>query len=416
MNDERTEQSSVAFDDVDIAIVGAGLVGLPLAIALSAQGWSVCVVEAAKPQLSSASESLVSASLPNSFSQSALKQRCTALNVGTQQWLVKNGLWDSLADDVCAIERVNVSHKGYFGATRLQASEYGLKALGYVINNQHYVQNLRNVCEKSAIAIRYDARVVSVQHDNDGVQLTMDGGTSINAKLLVAADGINSVVRESTGISTTQVNYEQAAVLGMVELTTPHNGVAYERFTQTGPLALLPRPGLYMNFVDCIEPCEQAELAAMSDEEYLVRLQTRFGYRLGKFKQVGPRFVMPLMRIESDAQTSQRTVLMGNAVRLLHPVGGQGYNLAMRDVDELVKRLDKKVINDPGDDSLLNDFTLARRADQKSIIRLTDMLARGFRGHASIPGHLRSSALLGLDIISPLRKQFASKTMGVTGL
>jgi 2-octaprenyl-6-methoxyphenol hydroxylase len=154
----------------------------------------------------------------------------------------------------------------------------------------------------------------------------------------------------------------------------------------------------------------------MTDDEYLARLQRRFGYRLGKFKQVGPRFVMPLMRIESDAQTSTRTVLMGNAVRLLHPVGGQGYNLAMRDVDELVKILNKASVSDPGAAGLLSEFALARCADQKSIVRLTDLLARGFRGQASIPGHLRSSALLGLDMITPLRKLFASKTMGVTGL
>ena len=171
-----------------------------------------------------------------------------------------------------------------------------------------------------------------------------------------------------------------------------------------------------MNFVDCIDPCEQSSIEQMTDDEYLARLQTRFGYRLGRFKQVGPRFVMPLMRIESDAQTSRRTVLMGNAVRLLHPVGGQGYNLAMRDVDELVKMLGKASVPDPGAAILLSEFALARCADQKSIVRLTDMLARGFRGHASIPGHLRSSALLGLDMIIPLRKLFASKTMGVKGL
>jgi 2-octaprenyl-6-methoxyphenol hydroxylase len=171
-----------------------------------------------------------------------------------------------------------------------------------------------------------------------------------------------------------------------------------------------------MNFVDCIEPSEQSAIEKMTDCDYLNRLQTRFGYRLGKFKQVGPRFVMPLMRIESDAQTSRRTALMGNAARLLHPVGGQGYNLSMRDVAELVRLLDKDVVPDPGADNLLSEFALARRADQQSIVRLTDMLARGFRGRAAIPGHLRSSALLGLDMITPLRKRFASKTMGVTGL
>jgi 2-octaprenyl-6-methoxyphenol hydroxylase len=416
MNSECEDKSSDHSNDVDIAIVGAGLVGLPLALGLSAQGWSVVLIEASKPLQSSASEGTIDASSRISIKESALRQRCTAMNVGTQQWLVRNGLWGCLAEDACTIERVNVSHKGYFGATRLQAAEFGLKALGYVVNNQNYVQHLRAACENSAIDLQFNARVVSVEHDEHSVTLNMGNGASQKARLLIAADGINSVVRESTGIATSQVDYEQSAVLGMVELATPHGGIAHERFTQTGPLALLPRPGLFMNFVDCIAPSEQSTIEKMTDYEYLTRLQTRFGYRLGKFKHVGPRFVMPLLRIESEAQTSRRTVLMGNAVRLLHPVGGQGYNLSMRDVDELVKLLDKDVVSDPGADKLLTDFALARRADQKSIVRLTDMLARGFRGHASIPGHLRSTALLGLDMISPLRKQFASKTMGVTGL
>lgn len=415
MNGEGTEQSSGRSNDVDIAVVGAGLVGLPLALALSKQGWSVALIEASKP-LQTVIADAAAESIPTEIKESALRQRCTALSVGTQQWLVRNGLWDSLADDACAIERVNVSHKGYFGATRLQAAEFGLSALGYVINNQNYVQHLRAECEHTNLNIQFDTRVVSVEHDEQFVKLNMDNGVSQNARLLVAADGINSVVRESTGISTSQVDYGQAAVLGMIELTTAHNAIAYERFTQTGPLALLPRPGLFMNFVDCIEPCEQSTIEKMTDTEYLARLQTRFGYRLGKFKKVGPRFVMPLMRIESDAQISTRTVLMGNAVRLLHPVGGQGYNLAMRDVDELVKILDKASVSDPGVATLLSEFALARSNDQKSIVRLTDMLARGFRGHASIPAHLRSSALLGLDMITPLRKLFASKTMGVPGL
>jgi len=410
MNSESAEQLSHRSNDVDIAIVGAGLVGMPLALALSAQGWSVSLFEASKPVLASEDSNHTSSS------ELALKQRCTALNVGTQQWLVNHGLWDALAEDACAIEHVNVSHKGYFGATRLEAKEYGLSALGYVINNQNYVQRLRDASDSSALTIQYDSRVMQVKHAENSVELTMDSGVSQRARLLIAADGINSVVRESTGISTSQVNYDQAAVLGMVELTAPHGGVAFERFTQTGPLALLPRPGQFMNFVDCIEPSEQSAIKAMSDNEYLTRLQARFGYRLGRFKRVGARFVMPLLRIQSDAQTSQRTVLMGNAVRLLHPVGGQGYNLAMRDVDELVKILDKSCVSDPGNNELLSDFSAARSADQKSIIRLTDMLARSFRGRARIPGHLRSSALLGLDMLTPLRRQFAAKTMGVTGL
>lgn len=404
------DQQSPLFDStvVDIAIVGAGLVGLPLALALSGKGWSVALLDAAEEPVPLDNESGINAT--------ALKQRCTALNLGTQQWLLAQGFWDSVADDACAISCVNVSHKGYFGATRLRADDLSIDALGYVVNNTHYISQLNKLCSATSVKRLYKARVTAITQIYDFVQLSVENSSDIRAKLLIAADGITSLVRESTAISTSQVDYQQAAVLGMVELATPHNGIAHERFTPSGPLALLPRPGLYMNFVDCIDPNDQSTIEGMSDEEYLQRLQTRFGYRLGRFRQVGPRYVLPLLRIESNAQIADRTVLVGNAMRLLHPVGGQGYNLAIRDIESLIQMLDMNEIEDPGDASLLERFAASRVSDQKSIVRLTDLLAKGFRGNASIPGHLRSGALLGLDAIAPLRNRFAARTMGIPGL
>ena len=417
MTDSSTQQQELNPLNVDVAIVGAGLVGLPVALALSAKGWSVALVDASEPPHTIHADVTGKDSRVPALGNDALAQRCTAINLGTQQWLSSQGLWSNIEPDACAISRVNVSHKGYFGATRLSAQEMDLAALGYVVNNRSFVHTLTQLCGDAPIQRLYNARVSSVDSCNDNlITLKIDGHTDLNTRLLVAADGINSVVRESTGLATTQVDYDQAAVLGMVKLNTAHDGRAFERFTASGPLALLPRPGPYMNFVDCLEPSEQADIEAMSDQQYLDRLQNRFGYRMGRFQDVGPRFVLPLLRIESESQIAHRTVLMGNAVRLLHPVGGQGFNLAIRDVEALVTLLDKKLVDDPGSDELLSQFSTSRESDQQSIVRLTDALARGFRGTASIPSHLRSGLLLGLDTLSPLRKQFAQKTMGVTGL
>ncbi|MFK8076141.1 MAG: FAD-dependent oxidoreductase [Granulosicoccus sp.] len=412
MKDSDQQSSPSEPIDVDVAIVGAGLVGMPLALALSAKGWSVALLDAGgEPD----EQSEVASSDEDSRS-TALKQRCTALNLGTKQWLTQHGFWESVSVDACPIARVNVSHKGYFGATRLSADEMRVDALGYVVNNANYIDQLYKLCVASEVKRLYNARVNGVTQLQDAVKLSVEGACDVRTKLLVAADGITSLVRESTAISTTQVDYEQAAVLGMVELTSAHDGVAYERFTPSGPLALLPRPGEFMSFVDCINPDEQEAIDAMTDNEYLQRLQSRFGYRLGRFDKVGPRFVLPLLRIESTTQVAQRTVLVGNAMRLLHPVGGQGYNLAIRDIDSLIRTLDRASVSDPGDDALLHQFAAQRLDDQKSIVRLTDLLARGFRGNSAIPGHLRSGALLGLDAISPIRKRFAEKTMGISGL
>ncbi len=396
---------------LDIAIVGAGLVGLPLAAALAAQGWRVGLLDAGKIE-PKADRSTTDAS-NNNDADVKLAQRCTALSLGTQQWFAEAGLWQHVAQDACCINKVNVSHKGFFGATRLNAAELGVPAVGYVVNNAEFArQQLQNL-NNTSVQYYNDARVTSVESKSDAITLLTRSGERYRARLLIAADGIGSVVRESAGIAIKQVDYEQSAVLGMVKLAGAHNGAAHERFTPSGPLAMLPRPGPYMSFVDCIDPADRDAIESMSSTVYLQRLQTRFGYRLGRFAAVGSRFVTPLMRIEADKQIAHRTILLGNAMRLLHPVGGQGYNLAMRDVAQLVTLLDTHDNTDPGSDAQLSQFVSLRAADQQRVVQFTDLLARGFRGSAALPGHMRSAALLGLDMVSPLRREFASRTMGL---
>lgn len=401
--------------ELDIAIVGAGLVGVPLAAALAKQGWRIGLLDAneapADPAGNGAADPDATAKLPADTDPN-LNQRCTALSLGTQQWYADNALWDIVAAEASAINRVNVSHKGYFGATRLEAAELGVPAVGFVVNNSDFIRRQREHLNATPVSFFAGARVSAVNYQADAVTLRTSAGDTFRARLLIAADGVGSVVRESAGIGTTQVDYQQAAVLGMVKLDDAHQGVAHERFTPTGPLALLPRPGPYMSFVDCIEPDSQDAITGLSSEAYLARLQTRFGYRLGRMAAVGPRFVTPLVRIEAQSQIAARTVLLGNAMRLLHPVGGQGYNLAMRDVAQLVDLLAASNQADPGSEMLLGEFVELRRTDQQQVVRFTDLLARGFRGRSALPGHVRSAALLGLDMLPPLRRKFASLTMG----
>lgn len=393
-------------ESVDIIIVGAGLVGAPLAAALGSAGWSVALLDE-KPELPK--DSVASSTIPD-----ALSQRCTALSLGSKQWLAEHGLWEMIADDACAIKQVSVSHKGYFGATRLHAHELDVEAVGYVVNNDRFSNSVLQLLSETSVKHFTGVRVSSVTHQEDQIQVSCTENLIVHGRVLIAADGVSSVVRESSGIQTRQVDYDQSAVLGTVQLSDAHNGVAYERFTPTGPLALLPRTGHYMSFVDCIDPGEQADIEQLDDAAYLDRLQTRFGHRLGRFLAVGPRFTIPLVRIEATQQVAHRTILLGNAVRLLHPVGGQGYNLALRDVAELVRLLTEGLgSQDPGDKQLLARFIELRSMDQKRVVLFTDALARGFRGRASMPGHFRSLCLQGLDTLSPARREFARRTMGL---
>ena len=400
-----------ANSDVDIAIVGAGLVGTPLANVLSAQGWSVALLDANTRTTNAGQPQAQNAQTPD------LNQRCTALSLGTRLWLESQNLWNTIADDACPISQVHVSHKGYFGSTRLNADELNADAVGYVVNNQTVNDQL--VLGLSATSVRHvtGMRVNNIHVEDDGVRVYF-GDTSLKARLLIAADGVSSTTRQSVGIQTHQVDYEQSAFLGTVQLEREHDNIAYERFTSSGPLALLPRPAKTMSFVDCVEPDERESIQSLSDDAYLQRLQQRFGYRLGDFRRVGPRIAVPLVRIEAATQVAERTVLLGNAMRLLHPVGGQGYNLAMRDVAQLCRSLQPlnehdSSARDPGSAELLQQFSNTRKRDQQQVVQFTDTLARGFRGKASLPAHVRALGLLSLDTLSPLRKQFAQRTMGL---
>lgn len=390
---------------VDIVIAGAGMVGTPLACVLGGQGWSVVLLDEGSQSLSR---------LPPATD--ALTQRCTALNLGTKQWFDRNHLWAGIQADACPIEQVLVSHKGYFGATRLSANELDVEALGFVVNNDKLCEAMLKKLADRGVQYVTSAKVESVQLNEDTVCIKYRD-TLLHTKLLLAADGVASVVRDSTGIGATQVSYDQAAVRGTLALEVSHKHVAYERFTDSGPLALLPRPGNLMSFVECIDAQDMHEIRAMNDIEYLNRLQHRFGHRLGRFNAVGARFVSPLLRIEAKRQTAHRTVFLGNAMRLLHPVGGQGYNLAIRDLGQLQQLLARQKLqsDDPGSASLLKRFVERRIHDQKRTVEFTDALARCFRGSSALPAHLRALGLTGMDTVSPLRKHFAQMTMGLAG-
>ena len=386
---------------VDIAVVGAGFVGTPLARVLAAQGWSVALLDGGN-----------SAGTSNREPTDVLAQRCTALSLGTRQWFESYGLWAGIAEDACSIKQVHVSHKGYFGSTRLQAADLNIEAVGYVVNNERLNSALLHDLDATSVQYVPDARVNRVSFQPSAVTIDY-AGQQLHARLLIAADGVSSTVRECAGIDTRQTDYDQLAALTTVRLSAAHRGIAYERFTDSGPLALLPRPGLYMSVVDCMETAQRETVSTMSDDQYLQRLQQRFGHRLGRFEAIGPRVMIPLVKIESTRQVGERVVLLGNAMRLLHPVGGQGYNLAMRDVAELQKLLKTQQGNDPGSADLLEMFATSRLRDQQQVVRFTDVLARSFRGRASLPAHIRAFGLLSLDTLSPLRRQFAQRTMGI---
>lgn len=382
---------------VDIAVVGGGLVGTPLAIMLARLGWSVALFEQqteTKPLAGS--------------------KGYTALSDSTVHSLNAHQLWSRASRDACAIREIHVSHKGYFGSTHISSAQHAVSALGYVIDNATFLDSFQPVLQEGTVERFSGANVVRVEYENHCARIhcTHNGSSlELNCRLVIAVDGVSSSLRDAAGIATRHTDYDQVGILGTVKLSQAHNEVAYERFTPSGPLALLPLPENCASFVYCINPDMQESLSSMSDAEFIDALQSAFGYRLGKFVGLGKRVYVPLVRIEAAQQHAHRLLLMGNAMRLLHPVAGQGYNLAMRDVSELISVLDDTTI-DPGDTTLLQAYAKSRIADHKRVVRMTDFLARAFRGQASMPAHVRALGLLGLDRLPVLRNRFVKQSMG----
>ncbi len=387
---------------VDIAVVGDGLVGRPLAAALSASGHAVALIDKLPDARTDA--------LP----RHDLDQRCTALSAGTVEWLQAQRLWDAHAASASPINDVHVSQCGHFGATRIAARDVGRTTLGVTIENRCFLQSLRKVLDGTDIQ-QLRSRVVSgIEARTDGLEVSLtaaDTGQAadcVHARLLIIADGAHSSTAALLGIDSTMTDHKQWATLTTVRTDADHHGVARERFTASGPLALLPRPGSVLSVVACHDEAQAQLVDTFDDQQFVDWMAERMPSRSGRPVALGPRTLIPLRRVVANSQQQGRCVLIGNAARLVHPVAGQGYNLAVRDVASLVASLAGSV--DPGETSALAAWLASRAKDHHRSVTLTDTLARVFRGRASLPGHLRAGGLIALDMVDPLRRRFAHAT------
>ncbi|ENY72809.1 2-octaprenyl-6-methoxyphenyl hydroxylase [Aeromonas diversa] len=350
----------------DVAIVGGGMSGACLALALSRLPLRVALLEAA---------------LPDVAQHPAFDARAIALSAGSVDALSRHGIWPLLAPQAEPITRIHVSDAGHLGQVRLAASDYRLPALGQVIELTAAGRALQQALAMARNVEFYcPVTPMTLQPDVSGVTLTLSDGRALSTRLLVAADGGHSFVREALKIPVTRHDFEQSALIATVKTAEHPQGRAFERFTKGGPLALLPLPGGLSSLVWSVPRHEAPELAALPDAAFLARLQQAFGWRLGRFEQTGPRHLYPLVMTQAPWPIGQRTVLLGNAAHLLHPIAGQGFNLGMRDIDQLVLTLEEGLSRgeQPGDHEMLRRYWERRRQDQQDTIWLTSALAELF--------------------------------------
>jgi 2-octaprenyl-6-methoxyphenol hydroxylase len=392
--------------DSDILIVGGGLVGASLACALGQAGLKVTLVEATPFK---------------SGQRAGYDERSIALAQGSQRIFSAMGLWSDLADKVCPIHTIHVSDRGRFGFTRLQREQEGVPALGYVASARVLGEALMRAIERlPGVQMLAPAQLTDFKISTSGVDATLQvDGREVGhtARLLVAADGVQSSVREQLGIATRQWEYGQTAVIANVTPQCAHRNVAYERFTDSGPMALLPLPEDHCALVWTLRSQQVEEIMALDDAQFLARLQQRFGYRLGRFTKAGRRSAFPLQLLRAKESVRPRLALIGNAVHTLHPVAGQGFNLGLRDVAALAEVVidAQRDGGDIGDDRVLKRYADWRAADQRRVVAFTDSMVRIFSQSLPPVTLLRDAGMLALDLCPPAKRWFGRLTMGRTG-
>jgi 2-octaprenyl-6-methoxyphenol hydroxylase len=391
--------------DFDIAIVGGGMVGASLALGLAQTARRVVLIEGVAP---------------SSSAQPSFDERTTALGNGSRRIFHALGVWEHIAHEAAAIRAIHVSDAGRFGFARLRAAEQGIEAFGYVAPNRVIGAALWERLQAAGphIALRMPARPESIDIDVDSVRIrvALAGGATeeLSAKLVVAADGAQSSVRDVAGIDSRVEDYNQVAVVMNVAADQPHDGTAYERFTESGPLAVLPlRDGSY-TVIWTLSPANAEQVLQLEDAAFLRKLQERFGWRVGRFDRVGRRATYPLKLTRAEQTTASRTVLIGNAAQALHPVAGQGFNLGLRDAAMLAELLADRVA-DPGSAALLATFAQWRKADRRGVTGFTDGLVKLFGDTRPGMGVLRDLGLLAFDLMPPAKSALARVSAGFGG-
>ncbi|MEM8685260.1 MAG: FAD-dependent monooxygenase [Pseudomonadota bacterium] len=304
----------------DIVIGGGGMVGTSLTLALEPLGLKVAVVEPVQV---------------TDDEQPSFDERSTALSRSTQRMFSAMALWDDVAAASTAIRRIHVSDKGRFAFSHIDAKEQGVEALGHVVINRVLGGVLRHRLRSSNTTLFCPDRITAVEETDDGARLTLESGETLEAGLLVAADGARSSLREQLGIGVERKDYDQSAIIGNLLPERSAAGVAYERFTEDGPLAMLPIADDRVAFVWVTTHFHADQLIKQDDATFTQTLHESFGHRLGDFSKIGTRTRYPLTLSKAHRLRSSRSVLVGNAAHGLHPVAAQGFNLGLRDVAAL---------------------------------------------------------------------------------
>ena len=393
-------------NDFDVLIVGGGMVGASLAIALRDQPLRIGIIEAVAWQVED---------------KPGYDDRSIALAWGSRRIFESMGVWQQMTPDATAIKTIHVSDRGHFGFTRLDASQQQVEALGYVITARAIGKVLtQQLAGQANVTLISPATITNIDFNNTCTTVIVEKegqAEQYTSRLLVGADGVQSSVREILSVKTTTNDYGQTAIIANLTTEKPHNHTAFERFTNTGPMALLPLGHDRCALVWTVEKEQVEEVMSLDDDAFLQAVQKRFGYRLGKLLKVGKRDAYPLRLVRAQEQVRERLALIGNAAHTLHPVAGQGFNLGLRDVATLAQVIAeaKYMEKDIGNLSILNHYAEWRISDHNRVINFTDNLVKLFSNDFLPLSFARNVGLLAADVLPPVKKALLRRTMGLSG-
>ncbi len=389
-------------DRHDVVIVGGGLVGASLAIALARQGVEVGLVEAAP-----------AGQMPAVFDQRNLSFAAATVNA-----LTALGVMQQLRTPTGPIRRIHISRQGDFGRVRLEAQDYGRATFGQVVVARDFGEALEARLDGLSGLTRYrPARFVGFAPDEAGHRALRiadaEGERTLHARLVVAADGTRSAVREALGIGVDEHDYGQTLFIARVRATQAPDGTAYERLGDDGPTALLPRGDRHWGVVHGVAR-EQAEtVAALDDAAWLARLQRAVGWRIGRLVASGERSAYSIVRVVAQRLVADRAVVLGNAAQTIHPIGAQGFNLGLRDALTLAEEIARG--DDPGAASRLAAYAARRREDRERTLAFSDGLARLTANPSPLLKPVRSAGLVAMEAQPSLQAFLVGGAMGFRG-
>jgi 2-octaprenyl-6-methoxyphenol hydroxylase len=388
-------------DEYDVLIAGGGLVGSSLAIALDGANLSVALAEAAAPR----------ADLQPSYDERNLALAGASVNA-----LRRLGVLDASAP-LQPISAIDVSRRGDFGRVRFDAAELGLPAFGATIPARELGNALLHRLDRCrGLARLAPAEVVAIDSRDDRIDVTLrtpSGERNARARLVVGADGTESFVRRALGIDVERRDYAQSAFVTTLTADAPLGATAYERFTDSGPVALLPLGANRAGLVLTVPAAQATEVSALDDDAFVALVHERFGYRAGRFSRPGRRKPYPLARAFAVRTIAPRAVLVGNAAQTVHPIGAQGFNLGLRDALTLAEIVAS--LHDPGDAGGLARYAARRADDRSATTRFSDDLVRLMGNEVAPVRFVRSLGFQLLDRVTPLKRRFALRGMGFRG-